>query len=909
MPEGVAESIKVAVQWLFAPLLAIVALAWMCIRLEASGTFDAICSTVRKMPVGRRFVFLALAAGLIAYAGTKTNSPPMNLPGPVLPHITLPIMHPPSPLPDSSFILDGETSGPCTIVPPPAGAVTQEMWRLRGAHEDHVRIPSASGWSVLTPSGRVDSLDVIASGGFGVSSRNSFYPPPFADGLSLVPAANWNALAGEERASIFWHALTPSNSLLATWQDALLGRSATNIVSFQAEFQPGGGFEYRYSDRCVSYSPVPPFDLDCDGLENSVDPNPLVPGSDAHGTNAEWYNIVCSNVLAAAEGQDGVELSWIDGVNSNAYFFAEVVADIGPAAVYFTCDTETSLGSPVVVARAGETNRVPLLVGVGYSVSSDVPFSVSVPDGATAVSNGVSAFLVERPVSFEFVQDANALATGVVAYAVLVDPPGLEGSFAWESNGQPLPQRGGIAPLRAPPMRSGSGGGCSFVGFGNYVIFTCGEGCSCGGCEAVGSYTYENVCVQMSGGACGCIPENTGDPEEPPQPPPGPPPPDPPTSTPSVSVSFSTSAVIFEDRYENLPGVWVEKRSTQTTLTVEAQGGEHGCTVTVTAQNIGKLAAIGTAPEFPMSFSVGANETIRHTFAYEAVAASGSENDIRVTASFVGNAPGEEGSSSAALTAVKVEIEPVEEVGGMSNRHDFGVREMVSCFHYPASGTVTWTVSGGGTISETSPGFWTLFCNLTGDSIQLTASFGGVNHVFQVGLYEPAGLRCDGVQVIRDASAAPGVAGGAGMALTLYVIPESVSFRRISVEEVPSLNGTHSGYFANPLYYDRWSHQGRWGAGNWIGVGVGNFWCVDRTRMMVGCWFPPWSQGEMTWAIPMGWNESGTTSGTLPAKNFPVEYASVWTIDSQGTMTKQKHGHIVSRTTNDVVHLDGVLVP
>ena len=144
----------------------------------------------------------------------------MNLPGPVLPHITLPIMHPPSPLPDSSFILDGETSGPCTIVPPLAGAVTQEMWRLRGAHEDHVRIPSASGWSVLTPSGRVDSLDVIASGGFGVSSRNSFYPPPFADGLSLVPAANWNALAGEERASIFWHALTPSNSLLATWQDA-----------------------------------------------------------------------------------------------------------------------------------------------------------------------------------------------------------------------------------------------------------------------------------------------------------------------------------------------------------------------------------------------------------------------------------------------------------------------------------------------------------------------------------------------------------------------------------------------------------------------------------------------------------------------------------------------------------------
>jgi hypothetical protein len=291
---------------------------------------------------------------------------------------------------------------------------------------------------MLTPSGRVDSLDVLASGGFGVSPRQTFYPPPFADGLSLAPAANWNALAGEERASIFWHALTPSNSLLATWQDALLGRSATNIVSFQAEFQPGGGFEYRYGDRRVSYSSVPPFDLDGDGLENSVDPDPLVSGPDAHGTNAEWYNTVCSTVLAATEGQDGVELSWLEGVNSNAYFFADVVADIGPAAVYFTCDTETSLGSPVVVALAGETNRVPLLVGVGYSVSSDVPFSVSVPEGASAVSNGVSAFRVERPVSFEFVPDTTALATGVVAYTVLVDPPGLEGSFAWESFGQPL---------------------------------------------------------------------------------------------------------------------------------------------------------------------------------------------------------------------------------------------------------------------------------------------------------------------------------------------------------------------------------------------------------------------------------------------------------------------------------------
>ena len=224
MTEELTEAIRLIMQWLFAPLLAVVALAWLCVRLEASGAFDAICSAVRKMPIGLRFAFFALAAVFIAFAGTKTNSPPMNLPP--LPPIFPPVQNLPlSPLnsgspSDAGFVIVGEETSSCVIVPPPVGTVTQETWRLRGAHEDHVRIPSAPGWSMLTPSGRVDSLDVLASGGFGVSPCDSFYPPPFADGLSLAPAANWNALAGEERASIFWHALTPSNSLLATWQDA-----------------------------------------------------------------------------------------------------------------------------------------------------------------------------------------------------------------------------------------------------------------------------------------------------------------------------------------------------------------------------------------------------------------------------------------------------------------------------------------------------------------------------------------------------------------------------------------------------------------------------------------------------------------------------------------------------------------
>ena len=886
-------------QWLFAPLLAIVALAWLCIRLEASGAFDAICSAVRKMSAFQRFAAAAFLTVFIVFASEKTNAP--SLLPPILPPIFPPVLNPllpaltPGSPSDAGFVVVGEETGTCVIVPPPVGTVTQETWRLRGAYEDHVRIPSAPGWSMLTPSGRVDSLDVLASGGFGVSPCDSFYPPPFADGLSLAPAANWNALAGEERTSIFWHALTPSNSLLATWQNALFGRSATNIVSFQAEFQPGGGFEYRYGDRCVSYSPVPSFDLDGDGLENSLDPDPLVPGPDAHGTNAEWHNIVCSNVLAAAEGQGDVELSWLEGVNSNAYFFAEVVADIGPAAVYFTCDTETSLGSPVVVALAGETNRVPLLVGVGYSVSSDVPFSVSVPDGATAVSNGVSAFRVERPVSFEFVQDANALATGVVAYAVLVDPAGLEGSFAWESNGQPLPQRGGTAPLRAPPMRSGSGGGCGFVGFGNYVIFTCGESCDCGGCEAVGSYTYENVYVPVSGGPCGCTPHD--DPPEDPEDPPsgGGEPQDPPPPVPSVTVSFSTPAILFEDRYENSPGAWVEKRSTQTTLTISAQGGEHGGTLNITSQNLDKLEMIGASSTgLPGTVAVGAFEHVEYTFIYHGDAASGSANDIRVTAEIVGNVTGDTGSSEAELTAVQVWIKAtyLALLNPCENRHTYGVGEIVECWHNPQSLSLSWTSLGNGTISNSVPA--RLICPLLQDSAGIRADYGGASLPIPLNVMEPTGIECTNVAFL------PATIEGIGMLLELSVNPLTVSFEGIAMQEVPSDQGVHIGYFNGSEFMHRWFHNTSMGAGEWIDIAEGNIWGLDRSRMLN--WPQPWTAGQLVWDIPIGWNRCGTRTGTCVKVMSPV-YHSTWNMTST-FLTKTKHGHSIGLSSDGRKYLD-----
>ena len=246
-------------------------------------------------------------------------------------------------------------------------------WLLRGAFEDAVRIPFPNEDGFPWRGGVATALTVFACGEFRPNASTEYFPTPFADSLSLPPLGRQDA----NTPSVFWHFSTPSNSLIATWENALHGRDAVCPTNFQAEFFADGSFVYRYPDHATAYPPVLPFDYDGDGLENSVDPAPEVPGPDAHGTNAQWYNTVCSNILAAAEATNGVSLAWLEGVNSNAYYFVDVVAERGPVPVRFMDASGALPDDPVVVARAGETCRVPLVNGVEYAFTSSVPFTVS----------------------------------------------------------------------------------------------------------------------------------------------------------------------------------------------------------------------------------------------------------------------------------------------------------------------------------------------------------------------------------------------------------------------------------------------------------------------------------------------------------------------------------------------------
>ncbi len=73
--------------------------------------------------------------------------------------------------------------------------------------------------------------------------------------------------------------------------------------------------------------------IDKDGGLRPVAPDPYTGTADCHGTCAAWYNIACSNILTAIDGDYGTVLTWRSEVNQNAYYFVEVVAESGPAQI------------------------------------------------------------------------------------------------------------------------------------------------------------------------------------------------------------------------------------------------------------------------------------------------------------------------------------------------------------------------------------------------------------------------------------------------------------------------------------------------------------------------------------------------------------------------------------------------
>ena len=119
--------------------------------------------------------------------------------------------------------------------------------------------------------------------------------------------------------------------------------------------------------------------------------------------------------------------------------------------------------------------------------------------------------------------------------------------------------------------------------------------------------------------------------------------------------------------------------------------------------------------------------------------------------------------------------------------------------------------------------------------------------------------------------------------------------------EILTEDGIHTGYFSNPALSNWWYHASN-SSTNWNVVNDDNSFAIDTAYL--GLCDPPWSIGTMTWVIPNAWLPPQAFTPIQPQRIFQtIEQTFQLTMD--GTATVSKHGQTVSRTTNDVITING----
>ena len=351
-------------------------------------------------------------------------------------------------------------------------------------------------------------------------------------------------------------------------------------------------------------------------------------------------------------------------------------------------------------------------------------------------------------------------------------------------------------------------------------------------------------------------------------------------------------------------------------LTCTAHGGQFGGVFTMTKTNFGKLDRVsGTEPP-GTSVELAPGEFRRWEATYAPQTHSASEGDIQAVAQFAEHLSGDVCSDESQMTVVELELEPATYRDGFPNRHCWGVGETIHCSARPDIGE--WNMSGGGEF-----GGWgsakDYTCPLVSDGSSLSYSAGTANYNFVISIVEPSAILATPT-VTYDFGHGPNHAGGVGMKFDVYVLPTTVSFSGIAMEEVPSTDGVHEGYFANPYFRNDWYHTVAHGAGTWLDVFADNYCGEDEVAMEMdiprilpdgsmtfnvneGVWLNGW----MVWRINWGWAKNNRNLGDLPVKEISTPYNVTFQIDEYGTLSLSKFQHRVVRETNCVIRLYQIL--
>jgi hypothetical protein len=348
------------------------------------------------------------------------------------------------------------------------------------------------------------------------------------------------------------------------------------------------------------------------------------------------------------------------------------------------------------------------------------------------------------------------------------------------------------------------------------------------------------------------------------------------------------------------------------TITCTAKGGYHGGILNLTRSGFDKLLFVSGDQIPEESVTLAPNETRVWEGIYAPLTHSEAKDDISVTASFNEYVSGEFLLEEEKLTVVKLELEPWVLREGYKNRHIVGVREVIACKDIPNIGV--WGCVRGvliGTDYKTP---------LESDENTLFYQVDDFRFLFKLKIISPNIIVARNPQMI-DFGIIENKSGGVGMESQIYILPETVSFSGISMEEIPSVDGIHEGYFSNSFFSRVWYHTEEMGAGDWTNIKPDNYWATDIAMMGEILPFETtngdmtydasmgnWRDGVITWYIQWGWGEFNSEQGDLPLGIIPKRYDQTFSINNEGTLSISKFGHIVSRGTNNVFYLNGTIV-
>ncbi|MBQ7188876.1 MAG: hypothetical protein IJR99_05610, partial [Kiritimatiellae bacterium] len=173
----------------------------------------------------------------------------------------------------------------------PTNGVEYMPWSRGGGYETHFPL-DLGDFAFPFGTGVVRRLDVL-SGGMVESLPRQRVGCAYHSLMSICAAREYASIV--PRVGRFWWAETarsasgPYQGKVLTWENVYAGRDRTGQYNAQIELRGDGNFITRSNDVERVYRRVLPFDIDNDGLPNTIDPapeTPIVPA--AWNQSEEW---------------------------------------------------------------------------------------------------------------------------------------------------------------------------------------------------------------------------------------------------------------------------------------------------------------------------------------------------------------------------------------------------------------------------------------------------------------------------------------------------------------------------------------------------------------------------------------------------------------------------------------------